>query len=102
MRQVPLGLEAGNRKLNCAHFAALSVCLIAILPAQAQFKIGGVINASGTPQGTIFLTFDDGLDEAGPDGVSQMQKVARFLHGPVSFPSSAHEMPDGSMSAVEK
>jgi hypothetical protein len=102
MRQVPLGREAGNQKLNYAHFAGLCVGLIASLPAQAQFKIGSVINASGTPQGTVFLTFDDGLDEAGPDGDSETEKVARYLHGPVSFPSSAHADPSQGVNDLEK
>lgn len=69
-------------------FQMAAICAFAACPIHAQFKIGGVINAAQTPKGTIFLTFDDGLDEAGPDGLSQFEKVAAYLHGPI------HLMPE--------
>lgn len=59
-----------------------AVCLL----ARGQFKTNGVINAAALPKGAVFLTFDDGPDEPGPDGVTQMEKVARYLHGPVEIP----------------
>ncbi len=58
------------------------VCLL----AQAQFKTDGVITAAALPKGTVFLTFDDGPDEPGPDGMTQMEKVARYLHSQVEIP----------------
>ena len=66
-------------------FQMAAICVLAACPIRAQFKIGGVINAAATPKGTVFLTFDDGLDEAGPDGLSQFEKVAAYLHGPIRF-----------------
>ncbi|HTS75470.1 MAG TPA: hypothetical protein VMG40_04655 [Bryobacteraceae bacterium] len=67
-----------------------AVCLaigwIAAAPAGGQFLTNGVIRATDTPKGSVFLTFDDGPDEPGPDGLTQMEKVARFLRGPVSIP----------------
>ncbi len=69
-------------------FLTLSVCFLAVPTAQAQFTTGGVINAAGTPKGTVFLTFDDGLDETGPDGQSQIEKIGHYLHGPIDFAAS--------------
>lgn len=69
--------------------AAAGVCLL----ARGQFKTNGVINAAALPKGTVFLTFDDGPDEPGPDGVTQMEKVARYLHGPVSIPRAGPANP---------
>ena len=70
---------------NTTVFQMAAICVLAACPIRAQFKIGGVITAAQTPKGTIFLTFDDGLDEAGPDGLSQFEKVAAYLHGPINF-----------------
>ena len=71
----------------------LSVVVIGAALAHAQFRVGAVINATAMPKGTVFLTFDDGPDEPGPDGVTQMQKVARYLHGPVKIPRGAGDGP---------
>ena len=64
-------------------FQMAAICVLATCPLRAQFVLGGVINGAQTPKGTVFLTFDDGLDEAGPDGLSQFEKVAAYLHGPI-------------------
>ena len=69
----------------------VAICVLAACPIRAQFKIGGVINGAQTPKGTVFLTFDDGLDEAGPDGLSEFQKVATYLHGPIRYSSGSKE-----------
>jgi peptidoglycan/xylan/chitin deacetylase (PgdA/CDA1 family) len=64
------------------------VCLLGTFRASAQFKVNAVINAADTPAHTVFLTFDDGPDEPGADGLDQMQKVAQYLHGPATLPYS--------------
>jgi len=64
--------------------ALLGVCLLAASPAWAQFQSSGVITAAGTPKRSVFLTFDDGPDERGPDGLTQMEKVAKYLEGPIT------------------
>jgi peptidoglycan/xylan/chitin deacetylase (PgdA/CDA1 family) len=64
--------------------ALLSVCLVAASPVWAQFQSTGVITAAGTPKRSVFLTFDDGPDERGPDGLTQIEKVATYLQGPVT------------------
>lgn len=74
--------------------AALILCLVAGMPAAAQFLTDGVINGTHTPKRSVFLTFDDGPDEPGPDGLTQMEKVALYLQGPVSV------APSGSRSSL--
>jgi peptidoglycan/xylan/chitin deacetylase (PgdA/CDA1 family) len=64
--------------------ALLGVCLLAASPLWAQFQSTGVITGSGTPKRSVFLTFDDGPDERGPDGLTQMEKVATYLQGPIT------------------
>lgn len=64
---------------------ALGICLFVASHASAQFLTTGVINGADTPKRSVFLTFDDGPDERGPDGLSQIQKVAAFLQGPIAL-----------------
>jgi peptidoglycan/xylan/chitin deacetylase (PgdA/CDA1 family) len=66
--------------------AALLVCLG--LPATAQFLPTGVINGANTPRRSVFLTFDDGPDERGPDGFTRMEKLAKYLEGPITVRSA--------------
>ncbi len=72
---------------NAMPVVCLAIGLIAAAPASGQFLTNGVIRATDTPRHSVFLTFDDGPDEPGPDGLTQMEKVARFLQGPVSVPA---------------
>ncbi len=60
------------------------MCLLIASPAWAQFQASGVINAAGTPKRSVFLTFDDGPDEPGPDGLTEIEKVAEYLQGPIA------------------
>ena len=64
--------------------ALVGLCLFASLPAWAQFQATGVVTAAGTPKRSVFLTFDDGPDERGPDGLTQIEKIATYLQGPVT------------------
>jgi peptidoglycan/xylan/chitin deacetylase (PgdA/CDA1 family) len=72
--------------------ALLGVCLLAASPAWAQFQTTGVINGAATPKRSVFLTFDDGPDEFGPDGRSQIEKVAAYLQGPITLTGSGDRM----------
>ena len=95
---------AEDRVMKLKNFLViLGVSLLAIFPSQAQFRVGGVITAANAPKGTVFLTFDDGLDETGPDGQTQIEKVGRYLHGPVNFSSPMGPVnPIGSSTDVKK
>jgi peptidoglycan/xylan/chitin deacetylase (PgdA/CDA1 family) len=64
--------------------ALLGLCLLTASTAWAQFQSTGVITAAGTPRRSVFLTFDDGPDERGPDGLTQIEKVAAYLQGPIN------------------
>ena len=76
--------------------AVLALCLVADSLLQAQFKTDGVITGANTPKHTVFLTFDDGPGEPGPDGLTQMQKVAQYLYGPIAIPQAADSSNTGS------
>jgi peptidoglycan/xylan/chitin deacetylase (PgdA/CDA1 family) len=70
------------------HNVLLGVCLLVVTNASAQFLTNSVINGSSTPKRSVFLTFDDGADEPGPDGLTEIQKVATYLQGPITFNTS--------------
>lgn len=65
--------------------AGVVVFLLSAAVTPAQFLTDGVIRGANTPKRSVFLTFDDGPDEVGPDGLTQMEKVATFLQGPVGL-----------------
>ncbi len=71
-------------KIGRIQNALPGLCLLAASPAWAQIQATGVINAADTPRRSVFLTFDDGPDERGPDGLTQIEKVAAFLQGPIT------------------
>lgn len=54
---------------------------LAIAPgAFGQFRIdGSVINAANTSKHHVFLTYDDGSGEPGPDGSIQMDEIGAYL-----------------------
>lgn len=76
------------------------VCVLASIPAAAQFLTNGVINGTNTPKRSVFLTFDDGTDEYAPDGSTQIQKVAQYLQGPITIYQSDQRSSGGVLKSI--